>query len=324
MPYSRLEGIWTLSSETVEKKGFAEGFWSDDEIREIFLEKQRRIIWNKDYWRNILVPLLGLKLNSTILDVGCGQGFIGQSLAEFIPEGKVIGVDLDAKLVELARRISEQNFPNRAFEYHAGSAYELPVENDAADLSICQCMLMHLETPERAIGEMLRTTKKGGRVVAIEPDYASAAYYDTAVQEMNYSVNQRVTFLRWEMLRKLGKKKLGKGDDDMGNKLPFMFYRAGLRLIDVRSFDSVFWLVPPYEREGNDILLEQVLLSPEFYMEKLDTRKDFLAGGGTEQEIDEFYDLLKKEHVVRQRQVKEKTYISSVTQALVITVGEKV
>lgn len=312
-----------MSSETAGKKGFAEGFWSDDEIREVFLEKERRIIWNKDYWRNILVPLFGLKPNSVILDVGCGLGFIGQSLAEFVPQGKIIGVDLDAKLVELARKFSAKMLPDRVFDYRVGSAYRLPVENDTADLTICQCMLMHLEHPEKAIAEMQRATKNGGRITAIEPDYASVAYFDTAVEEMKYSIDQRAEFLRWEMIRKLGKKKLGKGDDDLGNKLPFMFNKAGIRILDVRTFDSVFWLVPPYQREGNDILLEHALLSPEFYMEKLDARRDFLAGGGTVEEINKYSDLLVKEHTVRQRQVKEKTYFSSVTQALVIAVGEK-
>lgn len=312
-----------MSSDAVEKKGFKEGFWSDDEIKEIFLDKERRIIWNKDYWRNTLVPLLKLKPNSVILDVGCGLGFIGQSLAEFVPQGRIIGVDLDAKLIELARRISEKTLPNRVFDYRIGSAYNLPVESDTANLSICQCMLMHLDDPEKAIAEMTRVTKKGGRVVTIEPDYASVSYFDTAVQEMKYSVNQRVSFLRWEMLRKLGKKKLGKGDDDIGTKLPFLFYKEGLHITEVRTFDRVFWLIPPYQQEGNNIELEHVLLDPEFYMEKLDTRKEFLAGGGTEDEFKEYFDLVKKEHEVRQRQVKEKTYVSSVSQALVITIGEK-
>jgi SAM-dependent methyltransferase len=313
-----------LSSDSVEKKGFAEGFWSDDQIKEIFLEKQRKIIWNKDYWRNVLVPLLRLRPNSVILDVGCGLGFIGQSLAEFVPDGKIIGVDLDAKLVESARRISVKTLPNRVFDYRVGNAYDLPVDSGSVDLSISQCMLMHLDNPQKAIAEMQRATKKGGRVVAVEPDYASLSYFDTAVEEMNYSVDQRASFLRWEMMRKFGKKKLGKGDDDIGTRIPFLFFQAGLRVIDVRCFDRVFWLIPPYQQEGNDLELEQLLLPPEFYMEKLDTHKEFLAGGGTEAEFEEYFDLIKKEHEVRQRQINEKTYVSSVTQSLVITIGEKI
>jgi hypothetical protein len=86
----------------------------------------------------------------------------------------------------------------------------------------------------------------------------------------------------------------------------------------------VFWLIPPYDKEGNDIELEQVLLSPEFYFEKLGTHDEFLAGGGTEKEYTEYLNSLKKEHEARQQQIKEKAYISSLTQTLVIAIGEKI
>ena len=313
-----------LTSESVEKKGFAEGFWSKDEVKDVFLDQQRRFMWNKDYWRNILVPLLALKQNSAVLDVGCGLGFLGQNLAEFVPNGKIIGVDLDAKLVETAKKIAESAFPHHVFDYRIGSAYELPVENDSVDLSICQTLLMHLEDPMKAISEMKRVTKKGGKVVAIEPDFASLSYFDTAVEKMNYSIDQRTNFWRWETIRKLGKKKLGKGDDDIGTKTPYLFFKSGLQVTGVRCFDRVFWLIPPYQQEGNDLELKQMLLPPEFYFDTLDTRTEFLAGGGTEEEYEEYLALLKKEYEIRQQQIKEKSYISLMVQTLTITIGEKI
>jgi SAM-dependent methyltransferase len=201
--------------------------------------------------------------------------------------------------------------------------YELPVESNSVDLAICQCLLMHLENPMKAISEMQRATKTGGRVIAIEPDYASLSCFDTAVERMNYTIEQRTDFWRWEAIRKAGKKKLGKGDDDVGTKLPDMFFKTGLQVIDVRCFDRVFWLIPPYEKEGNDLELEQMLLPPEFYFETLDTRAEFLAGGGTEEELKEYLDFLKREHEIRQQQIKEKTYVSTLVQALLIVIGEK-
>lgn len=38
---------------------------------------------------------------------------------------------------------------------------------------------MHLEDPIKAISEMRRVTKNGGRVVAIEPNYASFSFFDS-------------------------------------------------------------------------------------------------------------------------------------------------
>lgn len=269
--------------------------------------------------------LFKLREDSTILDVGCGLGFLGRNLAEFNHDGKTFGVDLDAKLIEAAKKIAEKfRLPNHVFDFRVGNAYELPIDDESVDLAICQCVLMHLEDPMKAVSEMKRATKKGGRVIAMEPDYASVSFFDTAFEKMGYTVDEHSRFLRWEMLRKLGKRKLGKGDDDIGPKLPFMLFKSGLRVVDVRCFDRVFWLIPPYDREGNDIELEQVLLPPEFYFEKLGTHNEFLAGGGTEEEYNEYLNLLKKEHEIRQQQIKEKTYISSLSQTLVIAIGEKI
>jgi 16S rRNA G1207 methylase RsmC len=65
--------------------------------------------WINDYWKNVLVPLFKLRQDSTILDIGCGLGFLGRNLAEFNPHGKTIGIDLDAKLIDAARKIAESS-----------------------------------------------------------------------------------------------------------------------------------------------------------------------------------------------------------------------
>jgi ubiquinone/menaquinone biosynthesis C-methylase UbiE len=313
-----------LSEKPVEKKGFAEGFWSEAKIKEIFLEQQRKVMWNKDYWKNVLVPLFQLKQDSIVLDVGCGLGFLGQNLAEFVPDGKIIGVDLDARLIEAAKKLAENSEFGRVFDFRVGSAYELPVDSDSVDLAICQCVLMHLDDPVKAVSEMRRVARNGGRVVAMEPDNATLSFFDTAFEKMGYSLDERANFIKWEMMRKIGKKKLGKGDDDIGTKMPYLFLKNGLKVTGVRCFDRVFWLIPPYEQEGNDIELKQSLLPPEFYFENLDTHTEFMAGGGTEEEYKEYLSLMKREHAIRKQQIREKTFSSTIAQALILTIGEKI
>jgi len=312
-----------LDSQKEEKKGFAEGFWSKDEIKEVFLDEQRRYMWNRDYWGSIMLPLFALKPDSVILDVGCGLGFVGQSLAEFIPHGKVIGVDLDPQLIEAARkRVKEGGF-EAVFDYRVGSVYELPVEAESVDLSICQCLLMHLEEPLKAVLEMRRATKKGGRVVVIEADYWSASFFDTAFEAMNYSLEDRVRFKRAEMTVNLGKKKLGMGDNGVGAKMPYLFFQGGLSVIDVRCIDRVSWLIPPYRQEGNDLELKHLLIPPEELFDAVGIKPQFLAGGGTEQEWSEYVELLNKEHEVRRKQIQEGTYAGLYYGAILITIGEK-
>lgn len=314
----------SCSSGSEGEKGLREGFWSKDKIKEIFLNEQRQYMWNKDYWRNLLVPLFHLLPNSAVLDVGCGLGFIGRNLADFVPEGKTIGVDLDARLIEAARKIAEDSGFKAAFDFRVGSALDLPVESESVDLSICQFLLMHLEEPLKAVAEMQRVTRKGGRVVAIEPDYASVSFFDTAFEKMNYSLEERVKFRRWELMMDFGKRKLRMGDNQIGSKVSYLFHKSGLRVIDIRSADRILWLIPPYQQEGDDLQLKHVAIPPESMAEIAELKPQFLAGGGSQQEWEEYLTMLKKEHEVRQEQIQEKTYVNAQIMAVVITIAETV
>lgn len=308
-------------SSDSEQKGFAEGFWSKETVKDVFLDEQREYIYNDDYFRRVLVPLFGLLENSIILDVGCGLGFIGTKLWEFVPKGKVIGVDLDSKLIEEAkRRAGVRGMGN--LDFRVGNAYELPAEDNSVDLSICQTLLMHLNEPLKGIAEMKRVTKAGGRIIAIEPDYASFSVFDTAYETMNLNIEDRSKLWRWERTIAAGKKKLGRGDNDIGLKIPYLFFKSGLRLLDVRCLDKVFWLIPPYE--GHTLELKHLQMPPDKMIEQLDLKSEFIAGGGTEDEWREYFGLAQKAHEVTTKQIEEKTYVTCYSQVATISIAQKI
>jgi 2-polyprenyl-3-methyl-5-hydroxy-6-metoxy-1,4-benzoquinol methylase len=87
---------------------------------------------------------------SSVLEVGVGEGFISGYLSEKFPAIRFTGVDLSAD--DVARL--QKKFPR--IEAHAGSAYELGGLPGGYDLIICAEVLEHLDTPERALDEMLR------------------------------------------------------------------------------------------------------------------------------------------------------------------------
>ena len=309
-------------SVSQEKKGFKEGFWSKDDIKETFLEEQRQYMWNEDYFRGVLAPLFKLKRDSTILDVGCGLGFLGEKLAESVPEGRIIGVDLDAKLIEAATKRAAHRTHGPSFDFRVGNAYSLPVESDHVDLAICQTVLMHLDEPQKAIAEMRRVTKKGGRVVAIEANYSGHSFFDTAFEMLNLSIDERAKVWRWNLIMDAGKKKLGKGDNEIGPMVPHLFHKTGLKVVDVRSIDRIFWLIPPYE--GHELEVKHMLIPADTYIAQATIQQDFLAGGGTEDEWKEFHALMLKTDEITRQQVTAKTFASAQIPAAVITVAEKV
>jgi SAM-dependent methyltransferase len=212
----------------------------------------------------------------------------------------MIGVDLDPKLIETAKERSIKR-KHLNIDYRVGNACELPLKDDSVDFSICQTLLMCLEEALKAILEMRRVTRKVGIVVAIEPDFSSLSYSGTAYEEVSFSLEDRVKQWRWNVILNAGKRKLGRGDNEIGPKVPVLFAQSGLKVVDVRLMDRAFWLVPPYE--GRALELEHMMISPEVTMEQLDMHREFLAGDESESEWNEFLAKVKEVYDVSKRQI---------------------
>lgn len=100
----------------------------------------------------------------SVLDVACGTGLVSLAAATSVrPEGHVLGVDISERMVDLARiRAKERNVSNVSFERMGAENLDLP---DAAfDVALCSLGLMYLPDPSRALREMARVLKPGGRI----------------------------------------------------------------------------------------------------------------------------------------------------------------
>ncbi|MGB6431554.1 MAG: methyltransferase domain-containing protein [Candidatus Acidiferrales bacterium] len=95
------------------------------------------------------------------LDVACGPGTFTLPLAA--RTRKTWGLDFTAAMLEQARAGAKRaGRRNTAFLH--GSVYALPFRDAALDAVICGYCFHHFQQPDRALAEMLRVTKPGGRV----------------------------------------------------------------------------------------------------------------------------------------------------------------
>ena len=108
------------------------------EIRELYNRRARRYDWSanlyyligfrEDAYRKKAVAALNLRSGDTVVEIGCGTGLNFQYIQEHIgPTGKIIGVDLTAGMLAVARRRCEKNnWKNVELVEHDAALFQFP------------------------------------------------------------------------------------------------------------------------------------------------------------------------------------------------------
>jgi ubiquinone/menaquinone biosynthesis C-methylase UbiE len=115
--------------------------------------------------QNELLALARLAPGERVLDVACGTGLVTLDAARAVgARGRVLGVDISGQMVDAARRHAEcQRLFNVGFERMDAEQLDLP--DDSFDVVLCSLGLMYAPEPARAVREMMRVLRPGGRVV---------------------------------------------------------------------------------------------------------------------------------------------------------------
>jgi SAM-dependent methyltransferase len=104
-----------------------------------------------------------------VLDVGCGTGEIVARLAARFPRTSLVGVDLDESHLQRARDRCAA-FGSRV-RFQREDALALSFGDAEFDLTVCRHMLQAVPDARRAVAEMVRVTRAGGRLHLIAEDY---------------------------------------------------------------------------------------------------------------------------------------------------------
>jgi 2-polyprenyl-3-methyl-5-hydroxy-6-metoxy-1,4-benzoquinol methylase len=111
--------------------------------------------------RRYLKSLDIVKPGARTLEVGCGNGSISAWLARQVaPDGRAVAVDLDLSLVD----VHLPNLELRKSDISAG-----PVEPGNFDLVTARAVLHHVANAERAIVNLIASSRPGGAILLVEP-----------------------------------------------------------------------------------------------------------------------------------------------------------
>jgi arsenite methyltransferase len=132
--------------------------------------------------RALIREALGAQPGDRILDAGCGPGFyVAELLDEVGPGGSVVGADVSAAMLAVAARRCEKH-PNVAF--HEADVLALPVESADFDRAICVQVLEYVPDVPRALAELYRTLRHGGRLLVWDVDWATVSWHSSDLDRM--------------------------------------------------------------------------------------------------------------------------------------------
>lgn len=118
--------------------------------------------------RRMLLRDLGLIPGVSVLEAGCGPGTALADLVELLgPRGRVAGIDPTVAFIATARGRAAQVGASNA-RYEVGDLRAIPFEDNAFDAAFCDKVLVHVGPTAVALSELVRVTRPGGRVGALE------------------------------------------------------------------------------------------------------------------------------------------------------------
>jgi 2-polyprenyl-3-methyl-5-hydroxy-6-metoxy-1,4-benzoquinol methylase len=121
-----------------------------------------------------LLTAHGLGEGVSFLDVGCGGGNVTLMAAAVAGrKGQATGIDLDSKVLELARQDAETAGATNV-RYHELSACDMTWK-DWFDMAYSRFLLSHLQRPAEVLQNMVESVKPGGSIV-IEDIYFSGHF----------------------------------------------------------------------------------------------------------------------------------------------------
>ena len=168
-----------------------------------------------------------------VLDAGCGTGAMTLGMAQAVAPARVVGVDVSADLLTKAR---QQRQAQENLSFVQADLYALPFEAEF-DVVVAARVLQWLAEAQRAVRELARVLRPGGRLYLLEYQHYQATLEPAPPASMRHF---RECYLAWRADAGF--------QNNMADQLPTLLAGAGLNDIQtVPQLETVRRGEPDFE-----------------------------------------------------------------------------
>lgn len=146
------------------------------------------------------IDALELRAHDVVVDVGCGAGAALRHASERVTKGRLIGVDVVPRMVEIARERATGHAAEGRLEFRVGGASRLPVEDGVADVVLAFDSFDHWPDVDAGLAEVRRVLKDGGRFAVVKDGAVPSRYgFVPAAEAAGFAIEREETLAEGEV-----------------------------------------------------------------------------------------------------------------------------
>jgi arsenite methyltransferase len=117
---------------------------------------------------------LNLSSGESVLDVGCGPGYLCESMGEIVGRhGAIVGIDISIDLITICNRRKASEW----LSYAIGDATKVNQADASFDVVVCTQVAEYVPAVDRVLSEAFRVLRPGGRAVFVATDWDAVVWY---------------------------------------------------------------------------------------------------------------------------------------------------
>ncbi len=116
------------------------------------------------FLKSLLTQLAAERRSFSLLDIGCGIGYVAMAVKTLFPDADVFGVDISPAIIGRAKELDSEDL----IQYGVATESQIPYESERFDFAVCRLSIHHYPRILEHLSEVHRLLKPQGTYLIID------------------------------------------------------------------------------------------------------------------------------------------------------------